>query len=159
MSASAGAHISVKGTLNLNTGTFGSPTWAAVGLASDMTIDPKWDSGEASIRGSRLKQYMKTMLELGFKAKVRVDYADTNFATLFQAAMTDNIVNALVIDGKMTDVGAFGFWVDFQIFSNTEDLPLNGVNFMEFEFKPTPSVNQQAWVIMGAASAPTSTSF
>ena len=155
--AAAGAHIGIKAVLYINTGSFGSPTWAACSLISEVTLSPKWEEGDASTRGSRLKQSVKTLMDIGITAKMRVDYADSNFALFWAAANNDTVVNLLILDGSIGTTGAFGYWLDCQIFGNNEAQPINGVEYMDFDIKPTATANQQSSVVMAASNTPTST--
>jgi hypothetical protein len=152
MSATGGPKIAINAVIYLNTATFASPTWVAVSLVGDVTVTPAWDMGEANTRGNRLKQKVKTMLDITVSAKVRADDADTSYDTLWEAAHNDTVLNMLVLDGPLTKQGARGYWMDFQVAKSSQDQSLGSVIFTEFEFTPTPSVNAQNRVVVGTGS-------
>lgn len=155
--ADAGPKLAIKANFMLNTGSFGSPTWSNVTLVGDASVPFEWTEGDGSTRGSRLEMSVKTMLKVGFQAKVRTDDTDANFQTIWNAAQNDTILNVLILDGPLTVAGPRGYWLDTQVFSNSQDQALKGVLFNEFNFKPTPTANQQAYVTVGATSTLTST--
>ena len=156
MSATAGPKLALKAQFMLNSGTFASPVWSNVSLVGDATVSPDWEKADASIRGQRLVQNVKTMLGLSFSAKVRADDTDINYGTIWSAANNDTILNVLILDGPLSQQGPRGYWIDVQVFKNTQDQGLKNIIYTDFEFMPTPSVNQQSSVVIGASSTITS---
>lgn len=157
MAAAAGAHLGINAVLYRNTGSFGSPVWSPCQLISSSTTAPKWDKGEGSVRGSRVKQYAKTLADVTINPKMRVDYADANFAAFWVAANNDNVLNLLILNAPITVEGARGYWLDMQVGANVENQDLTVVEFQEFELFPYVTSNQQSYVIMAANNTPTST--
>ena len=157
MATAAGPHLGINAVLYRNTGSFGSPVWAACQLIGNCTVSPKWDKGDASVRGNRLKRAAKTQMEITVTPKMRVDYNDTGFAAFWGAANADTVLNVLVLDGPLTTEGAFGYWLDVQVFANIENQDMSVVEYMEFELYPYPTANQQSYVTIGANNAITST--
>jgi hypothetical protein len=153
--SSAAAKLGLKCKLYLNTGTYGSPTWSAVNCVSDFTLSAKWDAGEASTRESRMKLWLKTMLDLGFQAKLRnSNSGDTSYTTIAAALLTDATVDLLVLNADDTTNGAWGFRAACQVHSGNEDQGLGAVVFDDIEFKPAPNTDgnySSALVANGAA--------
>lgn len=149
------AKLGLKCKLYLNGGTFGSPTWAAVNCISDFSLAAKWDAGEASTRESRMKLWLKTMLDLGFSGKLRSsNINDTSYTTIAAALLTDATLDILVLNGDKVDTGAWGFRCGVQVHSANEDQGLGAVVFDEIEFKPAPNTDgnySSALVTAGAA--------
>ncbi len=154
------AKLGLKCSLLLNTASFASPTWAAVTCISDFAMNAKWDAGEASTRASRMKLWLKTMLDLGFSGKLRAsDTGDTSYTTIAAALLTDATVDILVLNGTQTQTGSWGFRAACQVHSANEDQGLGAVVFDDVEFRPAPNADGNHSSALVTAGAPVFTAF
>ncbi len=153
--ASAAAKLGVQCSLYLNTATFGSPTWTKIICVSDFTVTVKWDSAEASTRESRMKLFLKTMMEVGFAGKLRTsDSGDANFTTIYAALLTDETLDILVLNGDKATTGVTGFRASCQLHQANEDQGLGAVVFEDIEFKPAPNTDGNFASALVTAGAP-----
>lgn len=156
----AGAKLGLKCKLYLNTASFGSPTWTAVACVSDFALNAKWDAGEASTRESRMKLWLKTLLDLGFTGKLRAsDTGDTSYTTISAALLTDAALDIMVLNGDKTTTGVWGFRAACQVHSANEDQGLGAVVFDDIEFKPAPNTDGNYSSALVTAGAPVFTAF
>lgn len=134
-----GAKLAIDGTVNLRlAGSYGLPTWTELDLARDVQVSPAWDQGEAFSRQTSVKEYAKTMLELGFTLSVKCDPADAAYAAMMAAfASKTAITDMMILDGGATTNGAEGFRFDAAVFSASQDQSVGGVLYRDFEVKPS----------------------
>lgn len=152
------SQLGILSNLYLNTGTYNSPVWAAVGLVGDCTVTAEWDEAEASSRLSRGKLSSKSMLALEIAGKLLASKTDTSYATLMSAMANDNVINVMALNGSSNSNGVRGWMFDAQIFKANEDQGLNVAVSDEFSLKPTFSGNAPNQVLV-TAGAPVMTSF
>lgn len=136
----------------LNTGTFGSPTWAAVPQFSDLNVTAEWDETEASTRESKMKMKAKTLLGAEVGGKLKPDLTDTNIGTILDALLSDAVVDVMVLNAASSVNGARGYRYECQVHSGNEDQGLGVAIFDDIKFKPFPTANakQTAKVASGA---------
>lgn len=147
--------IGISAVTYLNVGNFGTPNWSAVTCISEWSLNVKWDSADASTRGSRAKQYLKTMVDLEVSGKVRsVNSGDTNYAALLAAAVNDTLVDVLVLNGDKTTNGVSGFRFAAQVFDASEDQGLGSVIFDAITLKPAPNTDGNTSSALVATGAP-----
>lgn len=161
MAAAAGVKVGIKGALMRNTGTYGSPTWAAVALVRDVTPVRAWDTADASARESRAKLYAKTMIEVGATAVVRADDVNTGYQALYDASNSpSSVVDLLIIDGPLTTEGSAGVRAEFLVSETGAPQEAGGVIYATFDLKPAWTSNgYPSSVDVGSTSALTLTAF
>lgn len=143
--------LGIKAKFYRNTGSFDSPSWSECTLLSDCAVNPSWDSGDASDRGSRIKVEAKTQMGLEFPCKMRKVPGDANYEAFMNALLSDATLDLLVLDGAKETVGARGFRCDCQIFQGNEDQGLGvGALVVDLSIKPAPSGNPTRAVLIGA---------
>lgn len=157
MAASAGAHVAVKAKLYRNSGTYGSPTWAALDLVKDVSTGSPWDMVDASVRGSRVKLYAPTQIDFAINMTMRIDYADTGYQAIRAAAVSAAALDLLVLDGAITEEGAQGFRADFHVSLTAQDQAIGNVLYDSFDLKPGVATNYPKAIVVGTASALTPT--
>lgn len=152
--ASAAAKLGFKCVAYLNTGTFGTPTWTAVLCMSDWKSNFKWDQGDAATRESRLKLTLKTMADLEITGKLRnSNSGDTSYTTIAAAALTDNTLDMMILNGTNTTNGVSGFRCSFQLYDNSQDQGLAAVLFDEVMLKPAPNTDSNFSSVLVATGA------
>lgn len=126
----------------LNTGTFGSPTWAEVPQISDLTMTRAWDSAEAATRESAVKMGVKTLVDLAVSGKFKFVIGDTNLTAILDALNSPaSTVDIMVLNASQTTSGAYGVRYECQVMEGNEDQGLGAAIFDELKFMPTPTTN------------------
>jgi hypothetical protein len=157
---SPAAKLGIKCKFYRNTASYASPTWVAVTCISDASLEAAWDEGEANTRETRIKLAMKTMLALGFTAKLRAsDVNDAAYTAIIAALLTDASLDLMILNGLETTTGVTGFRVACQVFSANEDQGLGAVVYDEVRFKPTPNVDSNYSSVLVTAGAAVYTAF
>ena len=136
-----------------NTSSYGAPNWSEITQISDLSINPTWDKGDASARESRIKQNVKTMMDLEITAKVKKRIGDANYEAIMDALVSDNVLDLLVLDASKETVGARGWRIDAQIFSATEDQAMGNVLYEDITISPSLESNPPKAVKVGAGPA------
>lgn len=120
-----------------NTNTYESPTWSEMTLISDLTVNPSWDEADASARESRIKQTVKTLMNLDINGRMKKKLGDDNYDALMDAMLSDDVLDLLILDGDRETENVRGWRADFQVFSANEDQAMGNVLFEEFTLKPS----------------------
>lgn len=131
------------GTINVNSGSYGSPTWAPIANVREVSVGADMDEFDASTRaGGGIKQSEPTLLALEVTGKIRSDQLDTvGFVAMETAFLTRASMDLLVLDGGATVNGSRGYRADMKVFKFGEPQPLEGILHREFTLKPCISVN------------------
>lgn len=142
------------GTLNVNTGSYGTPTWVDIANTRDVKVGADMTKMEASTRaGGGVVQSEPTMLDLGVSGLIRSDHLDTTgFVAMETAFLTRAVMDIMVLDGGATVTGSRGYRADMKVFKFGEDQSLPNIDHREFELAPCVSSNaaQKAVVTAGA---------
>jgi hypothetical protein len=121
-----------------NTGNYNTPTWSEITLISDLTVNPTWEEADASARESRVKQTVKTMINVEITGRLKKKPGDTNYEAIMNAALSDDALDMLVLDDTNTTNNARGWRMDAQIFSVSEDQSMS--NYMYEDIRILPSI-------------------
>lgn len=142
------------GTLSLNSGSYGTPTWAAVANTRDVKVGASLDEYDASTRaGGGVKQSEPTMLGLEVTGLVRSDQNDTTgFVALETAFLGRTSLDVLVLDGGATVSGSRGYRCDMKVFKFDEDQSLGNILHHEFSLKPCVSANPVSRAVVTSGS-------
>ena len=150
--------LGILSNLYVNGGTYGSPTWAAVGLVGDMQLPAKWDVVEVPVRLSRLKLKAKTMMDCGITGKLLSSATNTLYTTLRAAMLGDDVLDVMALNGGNDQNGCRGFRFDVQVVNTSQDLGTGVVVFDDFELIPVFTVNTPKSVLV-TSGAPVLTAF
>jgi hypothetical protein len=120
-----------------NTATYESPTWAAIDLISDLSVNFDWSEAPASARESVIEQALKAMatLEVTFMLKAKPE--DASYEALMNAALSFGTIDFLVLNASNITVGARGWRADMQVFSSSEDQGLQTAIYESMRLKPS----------------------
>ncbi len=149
-----GARLGRDAKFYLNTGTYGSPTWAAIDQISDLTVAAPWDEAPADTRESVVGMTLNTTMRLQVSGKVKFVNDATNLTTILDAADSRAPLDIMVHNGASDGShGIRGFRFDAQVSLPNEDQGLGVAIFDEVLFKPTPSANTPKKAVV-ATNAP-----
>lgn len=157
MAATSAVKVSVNAKAYRNSGTYGSPTWAAMGLVKDVTPSMPWDMVEAGARETKAKLYAKARADLSVSMTMRADDADTAFNAVADAAVSQTtLLDIMFLDAPITAEGARGFRAHWNINLSGQPQEIDGSIYDNFDCKPGWHADGfPKTVVMGAASVPT----
>lgn len=143
------AKTGIKSVLYYNTGeSYGSPTWTAISCVSDLQLGSNWNAAEGATRASRVVLNAKTQLVLELTGKVRASDTDTVYADLVSAALTDEVLDIMVLDGPKDANGTRGYRFDAHVFGASQDQGLGVVVFTDITIKPAIGDNAPKSVLV-----------
>jgi hypothetical protein len=138
----AGPRTGAAGTINLNSGNYGTPTWTNIPTARDVTMGHSWDEGDTSRKGSAIKSQEPTLLALDLQVELLTVPADAAFASMVAAFYAKTDMDILVSTGVTTaSSGEYFTRCDYKIFSMEDGQPLDGEQTSKFTLKPCYSTN------------------
>lgn len=146
-----------------NTGTYETPVWDELSWLSDLAVKADWDQQDTPRRSQRVKQKVKTLLDLAVtfkhyasdKATAPGGGADdptADYTALYGAFVTDDVLDVLVLNGAKEGNGVRGFRFDCQVTGASEGQGESAVLMDDMQFTPCPSANApQAVLVAGGA--------
>lgn len=157
MAAASEVKVGVRARAYRNTGTYGSPTWVAMGLVKDVTPSMPWDWVEAGARETNAKLYAKARADLGVQFTMRADDLDAAYNAVADAAASQTAtIDIMFLNAAITKEGCRGFRTEWLINLTGEPQEIDGSIYDQFEAKPTWTANGfPKTVVMGATSTPT----
>ena len=150
--ANAAAKIGFKCKVYVNTGTYGSPTWAAVAAVNEWTWTIEANSADASDRYSFTDYMVKTGLKISFNGTVRV--GGENAEKFLDELYTCDVLDVMVLDGTSATNGSKGIRCDVQVHGGTQSQNRGDALYHQITLIPTPSANPVKAVLV-ATGAPT----
>lgn len=159
MAATSAVKVGVNAKAYRNTGTYGSPTYTAMGLVRNVTFSMPWDMVEAGARETKAKLYAKARTDITVSFDMRADDADAGFNAVADAAVSQTtLVDIMFLDAPITVEGARGIRAEWNINLTGQPQEIDGSIYDSFDAKPAWSSNgYPKTVVMGASSAPTFT--
>ncbi len=128
--------------LYVNTATYGSPTWVEWPCVRSSVLNLTYDEVDATCRGSGgFRRTSPTLALLEVTGDAIKDKDDASFIDMQDAARAKTVLDIMVLDGDRTVDGSDGWRLDAQIFSWTENQPLEDVVTVDFTIKPSPTAN------------------
>jgi hypothetical protein len=162
MAAASGVKAGIAAKAYRNTGTYGSPTWAAANIVRDAQPAFPWDLVDASSRATRAKLYGKAQVDLAVQLVCRADDADAAYQAFVDAAFSPTtLIDMLILDGALTLEGARGVRAHFLFSISGQPQGAGDLVYTTFDLKPgvDPAGNVPASITVGASSAITAVSF
>jgi hypothetical protein len=129
-------------SLNLNTGSYGSPTWSAIQIVTDVTQNLDADEADASTRGNfAFKATEPTLLGIALEFDILEDIADTNYASIRAAYFARTTLDVFACTGPAATSGEIFVRAVYKMFGFKKGEPLNGINKYTVTIKPCYSAN------------------
>jgi len=129
-------------TLARNTGSaFGTPTWTAVPHVQDLTRTDARAESNVTGKNEDIATFDTSyrVVKVSFKlVYVKGETALAAFVTAFEA---NTPLDMLVLNGKLTTVGAYGTHADWKIVKMDESQPLDGNVTYDIEMVPAKTAN------------------
>jgi hypothetical protein len=105
MTATPGLHVGVNEKLYRNTGTYGSPVWSLINIATDVNILADKSMAEVKARLSTIVKNLPAMKTLGIEFTILGDTSVTDYDTLRDAYMNDTMIEFAVADQPIANSG------------------------------------------------------
>jgi len=146
----------IAGGCYKNGGTYGSPSWADQTAVKSVKPAMPWDFADTLSRGTPVKLYAKTLVDLAVQVMMRADPADTMYAAWVAAHWgRTSVFDLMILNGKITTEGCCGIRGEFLLSISDEAQEIEGTIYTTFDLKPTYTANgYPKSVIMGASSTP-----
>lgn len=146
-----------------NTGTYGSPTWAAVNCIRDATPNFPWLMADSSDRQSRAALEDKTQMKISVQVVAKATNADAGYQSLWdasQSAGTNGKLDLLILDDPLTVEGAMGVRAHFNVIFDSQTQGAGDNVYTTFTLTPGFSPDGvPSKIEVGASSTLTATAF
>lgn len=143
MPASTVAQVGLSMKIYVNSGTYGSPTWAEITNVADAKIDTGTaDEAEVSSRAVSWKQYEPGLKDATFEWDMRYKQSDsTGLNALTTAWSSGTLKEFAFADGDIATSGTKYFRCECKIFSVARDEPLSDSVVVHIKARPCYSAN------------------
>ena len=124
-------------SINRNTGSYGSPTWTAISLVKDATLNSAKAEADATVRGSEYEMMVGTMKQVSLEFEIVEDTSDAGYSALNTSYHTGTQIDLAVLNGPAATSGSTGvrFYGEVMTFNRNEQL--NGIVTRNVTVKPT----------------------
>lgn len=130
-----------------NSGTYGSPTWVVNNDIRDLTLIIETGEADVTTRGNNGWEAMVATLKKGsIDTECIWDSSNTEFKALFDAFLTNSVVEMAFLDGDIASNGSQGLRASFSVVKCSRKEPLTEAVKAEFNLKPTYAANGPLWV-------------
>jgi len=135
-------------TLNINTGTYGSPVWAPVTIAKDVTISRSVNKLEDNCRAAgAYKQYLPGLIDLSVDLEVCHRNTDSNWVLIENAIENGTTLDISIVDNTMiaadmlVGIDAVGIRMVCNVFECENSQPLEDPLSDSYTFAPTADLD------------------
>jgi hypothetical protein len=140
------AIVGLDAKLYHNTGTYGSPVWAEIDKARDVTTSMEAGEADVSSRSSGgWRETLQTLKDASIEFDLVWDTAAEGFTELRDSLLNGVDIEMLVLDGLSTATGKEGLRATFRVFNFSRNEPLEDAVTASVSMKVAPSSNNPAW--------------
>lgn len=112
-----------------NTGSYATPTWNEITLATDVTANQTAGKGDVSNRSSIYKLYRAAQIDASAEFTMRYDSGNDDYSAIKTAFTGRTIIDVWVADGPSATTGTTGLRMNVMITEFSHEQPLtDGVN-------------------------------
>ncbi|GMV72850.1 MAG: hypothetical protein AMXMBFR77_26870 [Phycisphaerales bacterium] len=130
-----------------NTGTWGSPTWAEVGNARDVTVNLERGEADLTTRANAgWRATVGTLKDASLEFEMVWDPGDAGFAAVRDAFLNGTVLDMVALDGGIAVSGSQGLRAEFSILSFSRSEPLEEGVTVNVTAKPAYSENAPEWM-------------
>lgn len=127
--------------LEINTGTYGSPTWAEITCARDVNWTLSYDEADASCRADSYRTSVNIIGAVEVTGNALKDKGDASYTAFEAAALAGTTLDVRVSDGDPDTTGTNTLRFDGQIQNWQEGQPYEDLVTNDFTIKPTKTDN------------------
>ena len=143
--------MGADGVLVLNSGSLETPTWNEMLNLRDLEWSLSYSDVEVSSRiGGGYKMHEPALGDIAFSTEHLHDPADTQLATLRDAALGPIAVDLAIMDGEIDETGSQGFRMRVKAFDFKRAEMLDGIMSQAFDWKLCYSATPPEYLIIGA---------
>ena len=135
-------------TININTGTYASPTWAPVTVAKDVSVSRSVDKLEDNCRAAgAYKQYLPGLIDLSVDLEVCHRNTDTNWVLIENAILNGTTLDIAILDNTsvaadmLVGTDAIGIRMVCNVFECENAQPLEDPLSDSYTFAPTADLD------------------
>lgn len=147
--------LAINAKLYRNTASYEAPSWSEVTLIGNLRQGTAWKEAPADARESRVEQVLKSMLGLEWTGQLKKKPGNANYEAFMDAALSEDALDLLILDGDKDTENVRGWRVDALIFDNSEDQALPNTLYQDLRIKPY--VADHAALAVKVAAGPTLT--
>jgi hypothetical protein len=126
---------------------------AEITVARDVTVDLSKGEADVTSRGANgWRQMVGTLKEGEITFDMIWDTADTSFAAIFSAYITDGTIAVAALDGANDEAGTEGLWADCSVTQFQKSEPLEEAQTVSVTLRPTYSSVAPEWVRVTAGT-------
>jgi len=145
--------------LYYNSATFGSPTWVALTIVRDVTMNRKATLADVLTRSTRAMRKVPTMFDISISGSWPADVDDTGYLVVRTAFLAGSTLDVMCLTGVSTNNGEEGWRFEAVIADMTQDQGAQNVMYENFELHPHAESTQVIQTVLVAAGAPVYTTF
>lgn len=141
-------YVGLDAKLYRNTGTYASPVWNEIDIASDVTLSLEKTKAEATARNSKWKRHAVGLKSASLSIKILADTGQEDYLALRNAYMNDTVLDLAIASGPITTSGTEYFRADFHIFTFPIGQPLEEIGTVEIEADLAVTANAPQFVVV-----------
>lgn len=141
--------------LYYNSATFGSPTWVALTIVRDVTMNRKASLADVLTRSTRAMRKVPTTYDIFISGSWLADVDDTGYLVVRTAFLAGTVLDVLCLTGANTNNGEEGWRFEAVVADMTQDQGAQNVMYENFELHPhaeSTNVIQTALVSGGSVA-------
>jgi len=144
MSAAAGTRVAFNATVNLNTGSYGLPTWTPLTLVGSVKMDISFKEADATTRGSGgVERAEPTLIVVSIDFDLKTVPSDANYVSVRNSALTRAAMDLQFSTITALTSGEYTLRDTFKAFKFGQDENLDGIIINNVTLKPCYSANPQ----------------
>lgn len=145
--------------LYYNSATFGSPTWVALTIVRDVTMNRKATTADVLTRSTRAMRKVPTTFDISITGSWLADVDDTGYLVVRTAFLAGSTLDVMCLTGVSTNNGEEGWRYEALVADMTQDQGAQNVMYENFELWPHAESTQVIQTVLVAAGAPVFTTF
>jgi hypothetical protein len=142
----AGLHVGVNEILYRNTGTHGSPTWSAVTIARDVSLNIEKSKAEVKSRTSTWATTMPAIKSATLEFELLGDTSVAGYDAIRDYFINDTLVDFAIADQAIATSGCEYFRADFYVYGFSVDQKLEEAQVAKVTAELGYSSNAPAFV-------------
>lgn len=137
--------LAINAKIYRNTATFGTPTWVAVSLFENVSVDPRYVESASNSRDSPFERVAATMAGCSITGRLKVKPGDAGYEALMDAFALRTPVDLLVLNAAKETEGARGVRGEFYVMAAGEDQTIQNRLYRDLELKLADTDNPPKW--------------
>ena len=129
----AGLHVGLQNYLYYNAGTYGSPSWVALTIVTDASLNLDRDKAEVKARFSVFKESVPTLIGAQIEFEMLADTSIAGYDALRNAFINGSIVDLAFADQALATSGCEYFRAEYYLYGFAIDQKLENINTVKIK--------------------------